>query len=593
MLDVAANPSYTASFVADLRSIGLSPKPKILFIGEDSDRAATLLAELGEIFQVVQVTDTAAASARLGEGDFYGVFCTGASTPLGLQQECPAWTARILEDLPDGIVMVDEENVISWSNARFKTLCGHDDPKGNNFYSVLGSPEILGPDFCPFHTALATGEPSTTKLRVEDKGFYQLHVSPVRGNPELASGNLVVVVRDVTGEMQQQQKLEAIHLAGIELTDLKPDEVCEMSVEERIDLLTSNILHHTQDLLNFDVVEIRLLEQNTGQLVPLLAEGISADAAGRSLFARPQGYGVTGFVAATGKSYLCEDTLEDPLYLQSFEGARSSLTVPLMLHDEVIGTFNVEHSEPRAFSENDLLFLEIYARDVAVALNTLDLLAVQGADLVQRSIEAIHRAVALPIDKILNDTVHVIESYIGHDPAIVEELKEILRNSREIKELIQEVGQQMTPAEAVPAGVLPSQQRRFQNVRILVVDGDEQVLNDAHVILEKHGCTVETARTGTQAVFLVRSCPADSAYQVIISDVKLPDMTGHNLFVQLKELMNQVPPLVLMQAFGHDPGHSIVKARQEGLHKKAVLYKPFLVDQLLEVIDTILHWQRD
>ena len=45
------------------------------------------------------------------------------------------------------------------------------------------------------------------------------------------------------------------------------------------------------------------------------------------------GNGVTGFVAATGKSYLCEDTREDPLYLEGAQNARSSLTVPVMLHD--------------------------------------------------------------------------------------------------------------------------------------------------------------------------------------------------------------------------------------------------------------------
>ena len=34
---------------------------------------------------------------------------------------------------------------------------------------------------------------------------------------------------------------------------------------------------------------------------------------------------MTGFVAATGKSYLCEDTTEDPLYLEGVKGAKSSL----------------------------------------------------------------------------------------------------------------------------------------------------------------------------------------------------------------------------------------------------------------------------
>ena len=37
-----------------------------------------------------------------------------------------------------------------------------------------------------------------------------------------------------------------------------------------------------------------------------------------------------------------------------------------------------------------------------------------------------------------------------------------------------------------------------------------------------------------------------------------------------------------MTGFGYDPTHSIVKARQEGLHH--VLYKPFRVDQLLAAL---------
>ena len=64
------------------------------------------------------------------------------------------------------------------------------------------------------------------------------------------------------------------------------------------------------------------------QLEPLLAYGMQADAKNRVLYAEAQGNGVTGFVAATGKSYLCEDTGTDPLYLPGAPGARSSLTVP-------------------------------------------------------------------------------------------------------------------------------------------------------------------------------------------------------------------------------------------------------------------------
>jgi hypothetical protein len=41
-----------------------------------------------------------------------------------------------------------------------------------------------------------------------------------------------------------------------------------------------------------------------------------------------------------------------------------------------------------------------------------------------------------------------------------------------------------------------------------------------------------------------------------------------------------------MTGFGYDPGHSIVKARQAGL--KAVLYKPFRLDQLLETVELLV-----
>ncbi len=174
------------------------------------------------------------------------------------------------------------------------------------------------------------------------------------------------------------------------------------------------------------------------------------EAAARDLFAQPQNNGVTGFVAATGKSYLCEDTTEDPLYLEGVKGAKSSLTVPLVLHDEVIGTFNVESPEPRAFTESDLQFLEIFSRDVAAALNTLELLVAEKATTAAESVEAIHSAVALPVDEILNDAVNVMERYIGHEPEVVERLQRILRNARDIKQVIQKVGQKMAPAKAHP-----------------------------------------------------------------------------------------------------------------------------------------------
>ena len=53
------------------------------------------------------------------------------------------------------------------------------------------------------------------------------------------------------------------------------------------------------------------------------------------------------------------------------------------------------------------------------------------------------------------------------------------------------------------------------------------------------------------------------SYDVIIADIRLPDINGYELMLRLQEILDPVP-LVLMTGFGYDPGHSIVKARQAG-----------------------------
>jgi CheY-like chemotaxis protein len=310
---------------------------------------------------------------------------------------------------------------------------------------------------------------------------------------------------------------------------------------------------------------------------------MSAEAASRVLYADPQGNGVTGFVAATGKSYLCEDTVGDPLYLEGSTGARSSLTVPIKLHDEVIGTFNVESPQVRAFSDSDQQFLEIFSRNVAVALNTLELLVVERAGAAAMSVEAIHSAVALPVDDILNDSVNIMERYIGHEPEVAERIQRILRNARDIKQVIHQVGQKMAPSQALPQGQMPDRPK-LRGKKILVVDADDAVRTAAHQSLDRYGCIVETAHNGDEALCMVRNLQKGERYDVIIADVRLPDMSGYDVLLKLKEIMDPVP-LVLMTGFGYDPGHSIVKARQAGL--KAVLYKPFRLDQLLDTIEKL------
>lgn len=547
-------------------------------------------AAVGELLSTADLHATEAKTLSVGadllaNGDVGALLLTGESAGQELQGLLR--DHELLARLPDGVALLDAENTIRWANPAMVAWCTCESVVGHNFYAVLCDPEILGPDYCPLHTAVTTGHATSSTLRVGENSFLHVHAValPAAALPASklpATAPLVLVaVRDVSRQILEQEKRAAIHQAGRKLADLTPDELADMTIEERIELLKSNILHYSKDLLNFDVVEIRLLDQQTGRLEPLLAEGMEPVAQDRVLYASPEGNGVTGYVAATGKSYLCNDTVADPRYIEGCRDAKSSLTVALVLHDRVIGTFNVESPKPGAFDSTDLQFLEIFSRDVAASLNTLELLVAEKASTAAESVEAIHGAVALPVDAILHEAVGVMEKYIGHDGDVVARLQRILRNARDIKQVIQKVGETMTPTLA--HAQLRQQDRRpgLTGRRVLVVDADDQVRSAAHSLLERYGCTVEAARDAAEAVSLVRA-GCGEPYDVIIADIRLPDMSGYELLLKLREIISPVP-LVLMTGFGYDPGHSIVKARQAGI--ELVLYKPFRIDQLLDTVD--------
>lgn len=556
-----------------------SNMPRVLCYSREPEKARTVAENLKHQYDVVCPETLEDSLETLNEGQFSGLFLCGCEmTSAGLLLQA----GGILQQLHDGLALVGHHREVLWHNSRFQQLTdGEESHVNQSFYECFGAPEIIGPDFCPLNTAFGMGESAHSTLRVGDKTYYEVEATPVfdseNGHTDIARF-LIVVLRDISTEVLQRQKLSAIYQAGLELGDLTPQELLEMSVQDRIDLLKSKILHFTQDLLEYDTVEIRLLDRSTKCLDPLLSVGMHEDAESRSLLASPQDNGVTGFVAATGKSYLCEDTGRDPLYILGATEARSSLTVPLMLHDEIFGTFNVESPRKRAFSENDLQFLELFAREIAVALNTLELLAVEKISTATESTERILGEVVDPVDKIIQDTTWLLENTVGAEPGVTERLRDVLKLTRDIKQMIQTVGG--TYPQQASSAVLPESDVRplMQQKRVLVVDEDPEVRRAAHELLRRFGCVVETAHHGEECFLLARSYH----YDAVISDIRLPDYKGYEVFNQLKQIDPHVP-VILMTGYGYDPGHSIVKARQAGC--KSVLFKPFRVDQLVTELE--------
>jgi CheY-like chemotaxis protein len=549
-------------------------RPRILVL-EGAGRVADLLQPCLQDCEVVRVNNVSSALTLLREQRF-DAFCADSTEALLREQAGDLTRAgRLLDALADGVAVVGPDLRLIWANPAFAACCGGP-ARGRAFYEALGTPEILGPDYSPFHTALA-GRIATTRLHCHNDRYLELQVTPM-ADPGAAASQLIVLTRDVTAEVLQQQKLDALHKAGAELAALTSDQLAEMSPEERIELLKQDIRRLTHDLLHYDVIEIRLLDRQTGRLEPLLEEGMTPEAAHRALYAEPQGNGVTGFVAASGKSYLCGDAANDPLYLQGAAGARSSLTVPLLHEDQVIGTFNVESPTLHGFGEQDLQFAEIFCREIALALHTLELLTAEKHGTATRSVEAISREVALPVDDILTAATAVLDRYIGHDPEMAAKLRQILAGARAIKQSIQKVGEEMVPSGKAPARSEDGTRPKLKGKRVLVADNDERVRKSAHGLLGRWGCVVETARDAQEALAMARL----GTYDYVLADIRLPDRAGYEVYRELRQAQPQAR-VILMTTYGYDPSHTLVKARQDGL--RFILYKPFRIDQLLGALE--------
>ncbi|MDX1948398.1 MAG: GAF domain-containing protein [Pirellulaceae bacterium] len=562
---------------------------KILYVCSPGDGLASLPAGVRDDAEVVVVHNPVRAIAEMGRQQFDGIYVAGDHFASAVRLGRLIQHERILEGMPDAVALLDADFTILWANHQLLRWCNRGNVVGERFFAALGNPDVVGGDGYPLLKALQTGLANTSVLKTTDGRYYQMHAAPI-SDPKDSARHLVVAIRDVTVETLQQQKLDAIQDAGRELADLKPDEISAMPVDQRIDMLRCNILHCTKDILKFDVVEIRLLNQKTKKLVPLLEVGMDPEAADRDLFAKEEGNGVTGFVAATGKSYLCDDTAHDPLYLQGVKGAKSSLTVPLKLHNEVIGTFNVESPQPHAFSESDLQFLKVFSRDVAVSLNTLHLLVAQQLNAAQQSVAEIHSQVALPIDEIVYDATWIDEQGANLPPETRDRLVMILANARRIKDVIQQVGRKLPPLDfdmGLGDPAADDKREKLRGKRVLVVDTEPAIRRSAHKLLEQHDCVVETVQKGIEAETLFKHGLRDLRYDAVIAGLQLCDMTAFDLMKRLRLLSEHVP-LIVTDSGGYDPKHIWVDCRKHGVHPDGRVFKPFKERQLLDTLERII-----
>jgi CheY-like chemotaxis protein len=123
---------------------------------------------------------------------------------------------------------------------------------------------------------------------------------------------------------------------------------------------------------------------------------------------------------------------------------------------------------------------------------------------------------------------------------------------------------------------------RLKGLRILVVDDDRGICFSLKEILESSGCVVEVAHDGLEALARIDS----SHFDLMLSDVVMPNMDGHELYLQVQSQHPDLPVL-MMTAFHYDKDHIIKQSRMKGL-EGVIFKKPVDPARLREaIVDTV------
>ena len=122
----------------------------------------------------------------------------------------------------------------------------------------------------------------------------------------------------------------------------------------------------------------------------------------------------------------------------------------------------------------------------------------------------------------------------------------------------------------------------LEGTRILVVDDSNETTEMLSKLLEMDGAKVRTARGGSEALALADN----AAFDLVISDISMPEMDGYQLLQQLRQLpqMANVPALALT---GFGRASDVDRAHREGFVKHFT--KPLDVDKLLVSVRELTH----
>jgi len=376
-----------------------------------------------------------------------------------------------------------------------------------------------------------------------------------------------------------KERLELIKQEGKIFNSIEFSSLGEMTRNGRRKEIIRKIIKFTRKTLHYENIAVWELYGDEPELVPLFSRGYGAAIRKYRLKPRPFNNGIVGYVAAVGYPYIARDLRVDPHYLPGLKEARSSVTVPFKVADEVFGVLNIESPRKSAFDMDDIKVLREYADYVAVALNIRRILDIGEKITVARISKTLAHEVNNPLETIFMTLGKIDARRENLSPEMIRVLRVINQNLNLIKSAVEKLSRIDTIRMDEEYEIIDIEETLTKK-RILVIEDDSMVRRSLRELLEKDGCVVDECSNGLDGIRMAESYD----YDVVITDIKMPRCSGYDVFRRIRAV-KPGQKIILMTGFGYDESHTIVKCNEQGLN--GVLYKPFTPELLKKVLTRV------
>lgn len=209
------------------------------------------------------------------------------------------------------------------------------------------------------------------------------HVAPVESEDEIGIlahtfNSMTAQLRDLIGSLEQRVAAQTRDLEKRAVQLEAAAEVARVAAAiQDVKELLGETVHLISDRFGFYHAGIFLLDERKEYAVLQAA----SSQGGQRMLAREHKLkvgeiGIVGHAASTGNPRIALDVGDDAVYFDNpdLPNTRSEMGLPLKVRGQVIGVLDVQSTEERAFSDDDVAILQTMADQIAIAIENARLL---------------------------------------------------------------------------------------------------------------------------------------------------------------------------------------------------------------------------